>query len=239
MTTGGNCNLNAAKAGTCSCSKCATGPCAVYYLDNDGDGYGDPASTAVGCAAGPPPSGGKYVTNNTDCDDGDARVYPGQTAYFSSPSLGKHTFDYNCDGSLEKGIPEYPSYFGPSYCGYCGGVQSTTPACSVSTYSCSTSTSGSQSTLGCSEYFGFRIGAATAASKGVTTLAVPIVCLNCVYSYCGTSPTADPNWQSDPGSGFAGATACGTSGTFIYCGTCSGSTGSPYSYSSTATQTCH
>jgi hypothetical protein len=236
LVPGGNCNLTAAKAGTCSCSACGTGPCAVYYRDADSDGYGDPATTKVACASGPAPTG--YVTNSADCDDGDARVNPAQTGYFSSPSIGKGTFDYNCDGSLEKGIPEYPSYFDHTYCGYCGSPQSTTPACSISTYSCSTSTSGSQSTLGCSEYFGFRVAASTAASQ-VAPLAVPIICLNCVLSYCGTSPTQDPNWQSDPGSGFAGSVGCGTSGTFIYCGTCSGSTGSPYSYNSSATQTCH
>jgi hypothetical protein len=233
MTTGGNCNLTAAKAGTCSCSACSTGPCAVFYHDGDGDGYGDPATTKVACASGPPPV--NYVTNNQDCDDGDARVNPGQTAYFGSPSLGTHTFDYNCDGTLEKGIPEYPSYFGPSYCGFCSSVQSTSPACYVSTYSCTNM--GDQSTLGCSEYFGRLLSDTT---PRITTQAAPIsICTSCFFSYCGDSPTADPNYQSDPGSGFAGSVGCGTSGTFVYCGTCGASTGSPNSYSYSNTQTCH
>jgi hypothetical protein len=231
MTTGGNCNLTAAKAGTCSCSACSTGPCAVYYKDGDGDGYGDPAATTVACASATPTG---YVTNNQDCDDGDPKVNPGQTAYFSYPSQVKHTFDYNCDGTLEKGIPEYPSYFGPSYCGFCSSVQSTAPACYVSTYSCTNT--GDQSTLGCSEYFGRLL---TATTPRITTQAVPIICTNCFFSYCGDSPTPDPNWQSYPGSGFAGSVGCGTNGTFIDCETCPTNTGSPNSTSFTATQTCH
>ena len=239
MTPDGHCNLTAAKAGQCSCSACPDGPCAVYYFDGDGDGYGDSTKPMVACAGAPP---AHYVTNNTDCDDGDARVNPAQTAYFDTANnLG--SFDYNCDNSLEKGIPEYPSYVVPSDCGFCGTPQSTSPACSIASYACSAS--GDQSTLGCSEYFGFPGLAATTASSGVTTLAAPInICAACpMYisvSYCGPSPTPDRTaWQKYPGSGFAGITNCGDMGTFIYCGTCSSNTGSPYSSTLMIKQTCH
>jgi hypothetical protein len=47
----------------------------TYYRDFDGDGYGMASSgTTVACSA---PSG--YVSNNTDCHDGNASMYPGAT----------------------------------------------------------------------------------------------------------------------------------------------------------------
>ena len=46
-----------------------------YYPDDDSDGYGDDAATAVtGCDA---PTG--YVADHTDCDDANADVNPGET----------------------------------------------------------------------------------------------------------------------------------------------------------------
>ncbi|MBU0606397.1 MAG: putative metal-binding motif-containing protein, partial [Armatimonadetes bacterium] len=43
----------------------------TWYADLDGDGFGDPASTALACAV---PEG--FVADGTDCDDGDAAVNP-------------------------------------------------------------------------------------------------------------------------------------------------------------------
>ncbi|WP_242158237.1 MopE-related protein, partial [Aestuariivivens sediminis] len=64
----------------------------TYYADNDGDNYGDPASTTQACS---PPSG--YVSNNTDCDDTDNTVYPG------APELcdGK---DNDCANGVDDGL---------------------------------------------------------------------------------------------------------------------------------------
>jgi hypothetical protein len=63
-------------------------PPAPTSCDQDGDGH---------MAAGPPCFG-------DDCCDTDANVHPGQTAYFTSPSLCG-SFDYDCDGAS---TAEYP-----------------------------------------------------------------------------------------------------------------------------------
>jgi len=58
----------------------------TFYLDSDGDGYGNPSVSILACSA---PYG--YVSNSLDCDDMDPARYPG------APELcdGK---DNNCDG---------------------------------------------------------------------------------------------------------------------------------------------
>ncbi len=44
----------------------------TYYIDGDGDGFGDPTQTINDCGA---PQG--YVDNTLDCDDADGNSYPG------------------------------------------------------------------------------------------------------------------------------------------------------------------
>ena len=61
-----------------------------WYLDADGDGYGDPAESEHGCEA---PTG--YVEDDTDCDDGDAAVNPGAT------EICGNGVDDDCDGLAE------------------------------------------------------------------------------------------------------------------------------------------
>jgi hypothetical protein len=48
----------------------------TYYQDADTDSYGNPANSIQACVL---PSG--YVTDNTDCDDNDAKEHPSQTWY--------------------------------------------------------------------------------------------------------------------------------------------------------------
>lgn len=62
----------------------------TYYIDADGDGYGDAASTIDDCEQ---PSG--YVEDNTDCDDGDGAVNP------NAEEICDDGIDNNCDGSID------------------------------------------------------------------------------------------------------------------------------------------
>ena len=62
---------------------------ATWYADADSDGYGDPSTTAAGCAA---PSG--TVADATDCDDTDPAVSPAGTELCNG-------VDDDCDGSVD------------------------------------------------------------------------------------------------------------------------------------------
>jgi len=61
----------------------------TWYTDSDADGYGDPASTSLACAA---PTG--TVADNTDCDDTSAAVSPAASEVCNS-------IDDDCDGDID------------------------------------------------------------------------------------------------------------------------------------------
>jgi hypothetical protein len=69
-------------------------PCATYYRDADGDGFGNPNVPFSGLLNTIPAG---YVVNNTDCNDSDNKTYPG------APELcdGK---DNDCNGLVEDGV---------------------------------------------------------------------------------------------------------------------------------------
>jgi hypothetical protein len=62
----------------------------AWYADVDIDGYGDATSTDIECYQ---PTG--YVSDDTDCDDGDADTYPGADEYCDG-------HDDNCDGIIDE-----------------------------------------------------------------------------------------------------------------------------------------
>ena len=65
----------------------------TWYLDNDGDGYGDVSTTTQACDL---PSG--YTSDNTDCNDSE------NTAFIGADELCDE-IDNNCDGSIDEGLP--------------------------------------------------------------------------------------------------------------------------------------
>ena len=86
----------------------------TWYLDFDGDGHGDSASTSTGCDA---PGG--YVSDDKDCDDGNSSVSPSALEYCDS-------VDNDCDSSVDESGAEDTStwYYDGDSDGY--GLDGTT-----------------------------------------------------------------------------------------------------------------
>ncbi len=65
----------------------------LYYADADADGFGDPSTSVMACAA---PSG--HVADATDCNDAEAAVFPGANEVCNA-------IDDNCDGLIDDADP--------------------------------------------------------------------------------------------------------------------------------------
>jgi hypothetical protein len=90
-----------------------------YYPDVDKDGFGDKNATATqACSA---PTG--YVTNNTDCNDSSAAVYPGATETCNG-------IDDNCNGTADEGLTTTAYYVDGDGDGYGKAGSTATQACS-------------------------------------------------------------------------------------------------------------
>jgi hypothetical protein len=66
----------------------------TWYADLDGDGYGDSASAVIECTQ---PTG--FVSDGTDCDDGDAAINPGTVEICDG-------LDDDCDGLVDHDDPD-------------------------------------------------------------------------------------------------------------------------------------
>jgi hypothetical protein len=89
----------------------------TYYVDSDSDGFGNNAFPEVSCTQ---PDG--YVTDNTDCDDGNNAVNPGATEVCDG-------IDNDCDNSIDEGAAT-TTYFEDADSDGFGNAGSQQEACS-------------------------------------------------------------------------------------------------------------
>jgi hypothetical protein len=233
----------AGAVGQCKCSECPNGTCQVFYPDKDGDGYGDrtatyAANTAKAACTGVAPVG--FVADNTDCDDGDSNVHPGQTAFFATKSRnGTGTFDYNCDGVLTKKTPEYVG----GSCKFCGAVG----ACSLVSATCSAANQASS--FQCPQEFYTPIikGFSSEIDATIPRLAVPGRS-EPLASSGDIVPLADPavaipilpgrleccGCLANDRTGYLTTVACGASATTYTCNPCAGVNQGPAAATATA-----
>ncbi|MFH1463196.1 MAG: putative metal-binding motif-containing protein [Pseudomonadota bacterium] len=96
----------------------------TWYSDADGDGFGDLGGAVTACTQ---PSG--TVSTGTDCDDGDAAVYPGATEHCDG-------VDEDCDGSVDEGAVDastwYPDADADGFGTASGGVVACSPPSATS-----------------------------------------------------------------------------------------------------------
>jgi hypothetical protein len=89
---------------TCASTTVTVNQFQTYYVDGDGDGFGDDSDTTEACVA---PGG--YVAVGGDCDDADDTFYPG------APEVCWNGLAENCTGPLSQGCAAVPVNMTPSY----------------------------------------------------------------------------------------------------------------------------
>ena len=94
---------------------------ATRHPDNDGDGYGDAATTQEVCL-----DADGWVTDGTDCDDDDEDNFPGSVEACDSE-------DNDCDGRIDEDLPLYELYLDEDRDGY-GDPDVATVRCEADTW---------------------------------------------------------------------------------------------------------
>ena len=93
-----------------------------YYLDSDGDGYGDNNTGLSSCTAI-----AGYILDSSDCDDGNSSVYPGALEYCNM-------LDDDCDNAIDEvGAVGGSTYYADSDGDGFGDSTAAVSACSVPT----------------------------------------------------------------------------------------------------------
>ncbi|MEN9333592.1 MAG: hypothetical protein RLY35_772, partial [Bacteroidota bacterium] len=92
----------------------------TYYVDADGDGYGDINDGGIEACTAPQGT----VDNNTDCNDSNNAIKPSATEACNS-------IDDNCNGQIDENLTQYPDYTDADGDGY--GVATGATSCSPST----------------------------------------------------------------------------------------------------------
>ena len=87
----------------------------TWYIDGDGDGFGDPTQGVESCER--PPDG---VADGTDCDDDDAGVFPGAAEVCNER-------DDDCDAEVDEGLAS--TWYRDTDADGWGDVTSSTEAC--------------------------------------------------------------------------------------------------------------
>ncbi len=90
-----------------------------WYLDDDGDGYGDGSTPTRACDA---PT--DYVADATDCDDGRRLTHPGATEYCN-------TEDDDCDGVIDDAAADARTYWEDADADTYGNVAVSVDSCST------------------------------------------------------------------------------------------------------------
>ena len=232
---GTTCN-NQGSAGKCQCQgvACDGGACQIFYQDADGDGFGNKSGTIAGGTAkagcaGDPPKG--FVADNTDCDDGDINVHPGQTGWFGTPSAGIKTFDYDCSGTNEMYYHQYPG----ATCKYCPDACSA--GCSAATTTTCAST-GATSSLACNStgiclttILNSDVEQLSTVSPASATVSVPPPITKINNGCCGCNDHGGYTQSATVG--------CGQTATYTTCSACTATNPNVASTTSSVQQLCH
>lgn len=123
--------------------------CLWFYLDQDGDHYGDPNDPGI-CRCGNPDLQ-RYPIDNidkNDCNDGNAAVHP-NADWHTVPYGFPASWDYTCDGQVTKRYEELknindpnPPCFNGWTCAGSGWYETAVPECGVTAewWDCTTAT---------------------------------------------------------------------------------------------------